>query len=380
MYRWTRLGCVLLLGATFGACNAVDSATDLNPEGPPQVRQIFMSEQITEGTVVRSVKAIAFGEHPDFTAQFPGDDGSVETAVASPSQRLRIVVDELLIGNYLEHIQCRNGTYQAVPEGATPDDIARCSVAADLLPTSCVGDYAVCFDADGLPIGVMDTDENGSADDTRFIDGALSIVCTSREGNVDSVAPLNLTDTFWQPSGNQQVPAAGGFDAIGPAIIVAPLYGLPTNSICGLAFGEDVVDKDHERICASEGGSIDTACEPGNLDPIAFGTEILATEGSDPQPDAPAVAATPGTAQVITILMNTTIAETPTGITVSHDGVDDAITVARDSMNLDTLEITVTGGFVAGATYTVDYSGLTDYFGVAIPAGGTSSFTFTTAP
>src|SRR5688572_2703276 len=145
MYRLTRLGSVLLLGATFGACNAVDSATDLNPEGPPQVRQIFMSEQITDGAVVRPVKALAFGEHPDFAAQNPGDDGSVETALAKPSQRLRIVVDELLIGNYLEQIQCRNGTFQSVPEGATPDDIARCSVAADLLPTSCTGQYAVCF-------------------------------------------------------------------------------------------------------------------------------------------------------------------------------------------------------------------------------------------
>jgi hypothetical protein len=380
MYRLTRLGSVLLLVASAGACNAVDSATDLNPEGPPQVRQIFMSEQITEGAVTRSVKALAFGEHPDFAVQFPGDDGSVETAVASPSQRLRIVLDELLIGNYLEQIQCRNGTFQSVPEGATPDDIARCSVAADLLPTSCTGKYAVCFDADGLPVGVMDTDENGSADDTRFIDGALNIVCTSREGNIDSVVPLNLSDTFYQPSGNQQVPAAGGFDAIGPAIIVAPLFGLPTNSICGLSFDEDVVDKDHERVCASEGGSIDTACEPGNLDPIAFGTEILATEGSDPQPGAPAVVATPGTPQVITILMNTTIAENPTGITVSHGGTPDAVTIARDSMNLDTVEITVTNGYVAGETYTVDFSGLTDYFGVGIPAGSSTTFTFTTAP
>jgi len=383
MFRLKSLGIFLLLGAALAGCGASDSATDLNPEGPPQVMQVFMQERITEGTVMRSVLALAFGSHEQFTIDNPGDDGSVETAVVEASQRLRIVLDELLIGNYLEQIACRDGSYQSVPEGATPDDIAKCAVAQDLLPTSCSGDYAVCFDADGAPVGVMDADENGSADDTRFIEGSVRILCNPREDAAREIdVPIQLSNSYWQPSGNQQVPAAGGYGALGPAIVLAPAIALPTNSECRIAFDESVVDKDHNAVCASPGGSIETECTAGDTSVVVFGSEVLALAGTSPVAGMTATA-TPGTAQTIVIQLNAPVPQTiPDGaIVVTHDGgAAEAITVTRNAMNNTRVDVSVTNGFAAGATYTVDYSGLTDFFGVGLPSGTTTTFTFTTAP
>ena len=53
----------------------------------------------------------------------------------------RIVIDELLIGNSLEEVECRgivdDDIFDRVPIEATPDDIARCSALDDVLPRTC---------------------------------------------------------------------------------------------------------------------------------------------------------------------------------------------------------------------------------------------------
>ncbi|MEM9491509.1 MAG: hypothetical protein AAGC55_20360, partial [Myxococcota bacterium] len=113
------------------ACDGSGAASDLQPEGPPQIIQVFAVERsvsIDPGTgqeMAQSASALAYGSHPDIER-----DPAVEpvtSAVAGPQQRLRVVIDELLRGNGLEEIACADGSYSRVPLGTDPDDIADCS-------------------------------------------------------------------------------------------------------------------------------------------------------------------------------------------------------------------------------------------------------------
>ncbi|HWU90502.1 MAG TPA: Ig-like domain-containing protein, partial [Kofleriaceae bacterium] len=212
---------------------------------------------------------------------------AVQTAVAATNS-LRVIMDELLVGNSLEEIACRaqvdDDAYARVPLGATPDDIARCAVADDVLPSTCPASnkHSVCIcqnDAGcqrgtmtiprGLPVGVLDVNQDGAADDTRFINGAVSIQCGS------ITVPLDLDKSYWNPSGDQNVPAMGGFDALGPAIVLIPLGALPTNIACNLVFAADVVDKQGIAVCAPAGGLIEAGCTPGDTSAFTFGVEPL---------------------------------------------------------------------------------------------------------
>jgi hypothetical protein len=398
MSRLTILGSFLLTAALAG-CGENPSATNLNPEGPPMVRQVFMQERITDaGGNSRVTQSIAFGDHPDFDE---ADDREVVNGTVDNQQRIRVVVDELLVGNYLEQIQCRDNSYQSVPVGATPDDIARCALANDLLPETCTGEFAVCLDSvTGEPIGVMDVDDadseqDGAADDTRFMDldpsqtgvkTPVEIVCTPFTGGDAIIVPLNIANTFWQPSGNQQVPAAGGFSAVGPAVILAPLAGMPTSSSCTVEFHSSVVDKDGEQVCAAEGGEIDRPC-PGDGDTsfIEWTNEPLLLIGTNPPNNAMNVPLTAfgETFARILVQFNTTIQQEihPDAFTLLENGVERTdIMPARAAMEFN-VDIIVPGGYVAGATYELQIStNVTDQFGVGLPESETTSVTWSVVP
>jgi hypothetical protein len=398
MSRLTILGSFLLTAAAAG-CAENPSATNLNPEGPPMVRQVFMQERITDaGGVSRVTQAIAFGDHPDFD---DADDREVVNGTVDGNQRIRVVVDELLVGNYLEQIQCRDNSYQSVPIGATPDHIAACAQANDVLPETCVGPYAVCLDpVTGEPIGVMDvedadSEQDGAADDTRFMDldpsqlgvkTPVEIICTPTAGGDPINVPLNLANTFWQPSGNQQVPAAGGFSAVGPAVILAPLAGMPTSSSCTVEFHESVVDKEGEQVCAPEGGDIERPC-PGEGDTgfIEWTNEPLLLVGTNPPDGAQNVPLTAfgETFARILVQFNTTIEEQiQTGaFTLLENGTPRTdIMPMRDTMAFN-VNIIVPGGYVAGASYELQISTMvTDQFGVGLPESETASVTWTVVP
>jgi hypothetical protein len=210
---------------------------------------------------------------------------------APTGQKIRVVVDELLIGNYLEEIACRapvdDDAYDFVPLGTTPDDIAKCSVARDVLPSSCPGsmEHAVCLckieggcgeTPMGGPVGVLDVNQDGAADDTHFIPGAVGIHC----GNTD--VGIDLNNSYWQPSGDQNKPAMGGFDALGPAVVltpdtntVPPTNALPTNSKCQLTFAPNVVDKQNNQVCAPAGGDVTKSCQPGDVSAFEFQSQAL---------------------------------------------------------------------------------------------------------
>jgi hypothetical protein len=282
---------VLAFGVAPG-CTSEPSATDLHPEGPPMIQQVRLVEVFTvAGITTRLTRTVfGFGSYPDATAD---EAHPVTTAQATPN-KLRIIMDELLRGNNLEEIACRapidpaDGVFDRVPLGATPDDIARCSTAQDVLPLRCPGSnkLSLCLcriEAGcpltsnpggvivpfGDPVGVKDNDQDGAADEHRFIPGAVGISCNGID------VPLNPVLSYWTPSGDQQVPAQGGFDALGPAVVLVPQVALPTNLTCHVTFSPEVVDKDGIEVCAPAGGDRAAGCTPGDTTAFAFTVEPL---------------------------------------------------------------------------------------------------------
>lgn len=284
MKRVLKVACATVASFAAVACTDFDSATDLNAEGPPMIQQVRLTETYTlaGGSATATRKVFAFGTHPDAT---DADQHTVTTATAN-ANKLRVIVDELLVGNYLEEIACRapvdDDAYAALPVGATPDDVARCAGPQDILPGRCVGQKAVCMCAldagclvgsamvaKGAPVGVLDINQDGAADDTRLIPGVVGLRC----GAID--VPLDLDMSYWTPSGNQLVPAQGGFDALGPALVMTPQRGLPTNLDCNLTIADTVVDKQGERLCTPVNGDTSTSCTPGDISQFSFGVEPL---------------------------------------------------------------------------------------------------------
>ena len=147
---FSRLGIVLVVGLALdlalGACIDTDSNTDLVTAGPPEIAQVRLNEAYSDTSGASEVRRVfAFGTQPTATAD---EEHPVTTAVAT-GQALRVISDQLLRGNRLEQIPCRdvvaldgNGDqtmFSDVPDDATPDDIAKCAVSNAALAQSCVG-------------------------------------------------------------------------------------------------------------------------------------------------------------------------------------------------------------------------------------------------
>src|SRR5262249_47699693 len=136
------------LAVVASGCTTATSATDLHPEGPPMIEQVRLTESAMVDGVTFDRPVFAFGTHPDA----PESDVHHVTSAEVSAQKLRSIMDELLRGNNLEEIQCRFGIdvnrfFGRVPLGATPDDIARCSGAQEVLPRTCPGSnpHSVCL-------------------------------------------------------------------------------------------------------------------------------------------------------------------------------------------------------------------------------------------
>jgi hypothetical protein len=299
------------------------------------------------------------------------------------------VFDELLVGNALEEIACRTraisdtescvvpGGFSRVPIGATPDDIADCSAADDLLDEGCNGTHAVCLE-NGVPCGVLDEDENGSADNTRLIDGQVRIVCGG------TVVPLNLEQSYWQPAGNQLVPAGGTPESsLGPALILRPVNDgrMPTNSDCVLEFAEDVTDKHGNAPCAPTGGDIANECTPGDLAAFTFKTQRLRFSSTIPDRAQTGVSRTPAT---ISIYFNAPIdmASIANSVTVTPALANMQVTLAQNGKSITITSCQAAppaactpGTFDANTTYMVSVQNLTDTFGKPMPQAETLTFT-----
>jgi hypothetical protein len=378
-----RAGVAAIAGALVAttACNDVVRNTELEPEGPPEILQVFVRERVEnpdDGSIGPGLR-LAFGDHPDAGEE---DDRQVTAAIAGTDQRIRIVVDELLLGNSLEEVQCVNpGTWSRVPVGTDPDDIKRC-IGTDL--SRC---EAVCKDQGG----VLDANGDLSLDDTRLIDGVVTLSC----GGV--AVPLDRTHSFYSPSGNQLVPAGAlGFDGLGPALVVVPAESLPTSSACTLAFAAEVTDKQGERPCA-EGAA---GCVPGDMSSVTFGTEALQVLHSVPESGATDVPLVDeeSTDATITVELNGWIdaATVAAGVQLSAGGTPVAGATATlatihhddgsEEISPTAIAITVPGGLTAGTEYSVTFPGdgtattLRDKYGAAVPEAPTLTFTTVAAP
>lgn len=372
-----------LVASVVAACTEFDSATNLNPEGPPMVRQVRMFERFADAVspeIIRSRRVFAFGTHPLATGE---NDAHPVTSARALNNSLRVIMDELLVGNNLEEIACRGqvtatSRYSRVPLGATPDDIARCSAADDVLTSLCSGPSAVCLCENpdgclrgtttvpvGQPVGVDDLNQDGAADDTRFIAGAVGIRC----GTID--VPLNLDASYWNPSGDQNRPASGGFDALGPALVLVPEVALPTNLPCNLTFADDVVDKQGDRVCAPANGDITLGCTQGDLSAFEFRVEALQINPASFGDNQTGV----GRTIPVTLAANAPLASASVaGVTIMPPPTG-AVTITNPMPNI--IRIDTVGGLDAMTQYTISVPvTVTDSFGQPLPAA--RSYTFTT--
>lgn len=402
-------------------CSETESRTDLNPEGPPMVRQVRMFEKYMDGAIEKSRRIFAFGTHELAEAEEQASlrPGGMVTSAAALNgvsvNALRVIMDELLVGNHLEEIACRgpvdNDALSRVPIGATPEDIARCANPDDVLPSTCPASdpHSVCIcNLDtgclvgskivekGKPVGVLDIDMDGAADETRMIEGAVNIRCGS---GFNINVPLDLDLSYWNPSGDQNRPALGGFDALGPAIVVTPANALPTNVECQLAFadGSDrfldnqgaplpaVVDKQGEKVCTPPLGDIAQPCaSAGDMSAFKFKVEpLVLIQGSSTIADGLTGVnrniGMPGGSQ-IDLLFNVPLAATslsaitfnpalPAGATISIVGMGTNARTVRITGPMDTL-------LNANTQYTVTIStALTDTYNQPLPQQIVINFT-----
>ena len=375
--------CAFAATVAVAGCTDYQSETDLRPEGPPMVQQVRMKETFSNpgSTSTSERRVFAFGTHP--TAE-EADAHPVTSATAS-GNGFRVIMDELLVGNNIEEIACRapvdTDSFARVPLGATPDDVARCSAAQDVLPRTCQGEFAICLcDNDagctvgvdtiekGAPVGVLDINQDGAADETRMIDGSVAVQCGA------IAVPMDLDASYWNPSGNQQVPAMGGFEALGPAVVLVPQRGLPTNIECQLQFAADVVDKQGLAPCTPTGGDIDAGCTAGDLSSFKFRVEPMSFEN-----DPPNMATGVNRTSPVVLLANTQLdLTTVTAANITITPTPPVAVTFTTMMNKNVTMAFAAPGLAAATTYTVTVTtGLKDSFGQALPSPHV--FTFRTA-
>lgn len=354
-------------------CDDVESQTVLNDEGPPMIRQVFMQERVQTqfGPALRT--GLAFGDHPDISTET--DDRVVSEAIARGNQRLRVVFDELVRGNALEELGCADGTtFSVVPPGTTPDDIADCS-PPDLsrCDTVCVG------------IGIQDEDADGAADERRMREyepGVAGIQITCDGTNI----PLERTQSFYNPSGNQQITAGPlGIDSLGPAIVVVPANGLRTGAACGISFRPEVQDKDGNSVCAPANGDVTQVCSPGDTDLISWNVEALNLVASDPAEGQMNVPLTTGAATTFDLLLqfNASIsaaaADSAFALIENPGDPAEADRTADVTVRIQTdeavLTLQVANGLTADSTYELRVAtSLVDVHGGVLPQNQTISF------
>ena len=383
-----RFGIVLaIVGSVGTACTDQKSNTNLNPAGPPAIAEVRLKETYTDSgtTSFLSRRVFGFGTFPDATTDF---DHAVTNASVT-GQSIRIIMDELLIGNSLEQLQCRApvntaGAFSSVPLGATPDDIALCSVNSDALKAACHGEHAVCLcDIDGGcgsiakgdPVGVLDINNDGAADNSSFMPGAVGLHC----GTVD--VSIDLDQSYWNPSGNQQVPAMGGYDALGPAIVLVPKGGtMPTNSTCGLTFASNVTDKQGNKVCTPPAGrpaectgAIEDCaavldCTAGDVSAFSFKSEALRLTVLGIVDGGSGIDGT----QPIFVNSNAPLA----AASLANITFSPAATFTITQPMATQIKFTFTPPLLPAKMYTITFpTTVTDGFGIGLPATKTISFT-----
>jgi hypothetical protein len=396
-----RIGLGSMLLASMLGCSDKKSATELNPDGPPMVQQVFVEEWATLEDPRRSYLQLAFGDHPDVPKADDdpvfGDNREVNSAVAGRDvSKIRIVLDELLRGNAIEELECSDGSWSKIPDGSTPDDIKACSGPIESL-TDC---EAVCITSAG-PIGILDTNEDGAADFFRMIDydsgccPAGSTGCTpndipcelavSLECGGSKIPLLREGDgrSFYNPSGNQLLPAVSPPDnllGLGPAIILQPALGLKTSSACTVSFRPEVTDKDGNQVCAPPNGDIGADCAEGDTSAVTFNVEPLALKLTEPR-DLDGNDDVPTNADIVLTFYAGIAESSLDAISLTQGATDVPFTATLNTDDPSNITISPTGGLQPLTEYVLTIStDLTDVFGSPLPAEIVMTFTTDDGP
>jgi len=381
------------------------------------IRQVRLVEKYLDNSITppkeMSRRVFAFGTHElaeDDEVASTRPAGMVTSAAAlngSLVNQIRVIVDELLIGNHIEEIACRGpvdlDALSRVPLGATPEDIVRCSGPDDVLPATCPASdpHSVCIcqlDSGclvngtrlvekGKPVGVADIDKDGAADDSEMIEGAVAIKC-GPNGSIN--VPLDLTNSYWNPSGDQNRPAIGGFDALGPAIVLTPLGALPTNVECQLAFADGtmafpdsqnpgsalpaITDKQNQKLCTPPNGDVAQSCQEGDTSGFKFKVEplsIIQLPFPDQAMNIPRnIGAMGGTA--IDFLFNAPLAPASLSTITVTPALPAGATITLVGTNLTAITVRLSGPMgtqlAANTMYTITIgNGVTDTYGQPLP-------------
>jgi hypothetical protein len=338
-------------------CGKEDSKSDLRPEGPPDILQVF----VRDGA---GVSRLAYGEHPDITGT-PDDPpdlvppladlaGPVEDAVLL-GNRIRIVFDELIRGSTVEQFVCAcdplNGGCSTLGHTFSGTEVnpEQCSSCADNPATP---------DPENETGKCADADFDGVPDDAVLQPGIVTITC-----GVGSVTTSEL-DGWYTPSGNQQVPTSLGINALGPALVISPPV-LPADQDCEVSVATSVTDKD--------GNAVPAAAATFHTEPL-----VVLTESTSPPNGATNV---PFDVVSVSIPLNSTVdlaSLTSTTVTVVVAGETTPVAGALDLEDPTTILWTAAAPLTPSTEYEVSVTtGVTDSFGVNLSAGHT--FTFTTA-
>ena len=167
----------------------------------------------------------------------------------------------------------------------------------------------------------------------------------------------------------------GGFDALGPAIVLAPVNALPTGQNCTLKFAPDVVDKTNHGICAPPGGDVTKTCAEGDVSAFSFMTQKFTINNQSFMTGATGVSRT---APVIFVATAPIAAGTLTAISVKTTTGNTPVTgFTLTQPQPQTVRLTWGAGVLAASTsYTITItSALTDLYGLPVAP---VTYTFTT--
>jgi len=334
-----------------GGCITAKDPTLLNPAGPPDLKQVLVTERLSDGTTTDL--QITYGTHPDL---LDGATNKVMTGVVTKgAQQMHIVFDELLDGKTVEEFQCAC-TSNCPADHDWSIDPFDCSICGDDTGTP-VNEAGHCLDAIG---NVSD----GLPDVSELQPGRVHLNCQSPTAFTYEVGP---NDGFYNPSGDQLIPFGEGPAGLGPSLILTPLTYLPTNVDCSVVVDPSVHDKD--------GNPVPTAEVP------VFHTEPLVLVGSAPQDNTTGIDASAAGFK-ISLTLNSFLDATAaaSGITVQDTtaaaAVPGTVTVDTSSAGDPTTAVfTPTSTLASGHTFVVTIgTAVTDKFGDPLPAATTVTF------
>jgi hypothetical protein len=402
------LAALLFAAAGFAssACTSSEQNTDLDPEGPPSILQVYVDSEVgvadhltvddpsggpgvtglpisgndltyglqlsvgvctfdrmcqagltcTDVQTLRLVGPICLdangrqGDGVQDAVPFAGETGE--------GPIVQVVFKELLDGRTVEGFAC-------ACDGASEDDHDGCP--GDFFSSD--PDCGDCPDSPATPNEdeagrCLDVNGDGVNDAPLILPGVYTITCA---GTTYDYTNTVGDGSYYDPAGNQFIAADTGYESLGPRIRIAPPAPFPTDSQCELTLSSNIKDKDGNALAAP-------------TRPITWRTAVFHVAASTPEDGATNVDVIPPEGDdpfVIVVSFNAPIDDTldPASLftitpaiagTVEIDGTD-LIFTPTNPMD-----------FAVSTEYTVTVTGVLDTFGKT-QATVTETISFTTA-